>query len=153
MDSIILAGGCFWSFQDKLSRLPGVIKTIAGYAGGETENPQYEIVCSGKSGHAECVLVEYDETRLTLTELLTHFFTMHDSTQYLRQGPDEGPQYRSAIFCFDSRQEGIAQVAKAKAAQRERQYGGVVCTEIRVGVVFYPAEEYHQNYWAKRCKI
>lgn len=151
MESIILAGGCFWSVQDKLSKKDGVLHTAAGYAGGDIENPDYETVCSGRSGHAECVLVEFDESKLSLPDLLYYFFTIHDSTQYHRQGPDIGSQYRSAIFCTHDQQANIAQQAKVLAQERERRYGGIVCTEIVTGAVFYRAEDYHQEYWARRC--
>lgn len=147
---IILAAGCFWSVQFKLSKLKGVINTYAVYAGGHVPNPTYEEVCSDITGHAEAVLVEYDNEQISLKDLLLYFFEIHDASQENRQGPDIGTQYRSAIFYFD--EEDFPIILKAiEIAQQSKYYRQLkISTEVRKNVNFYMAEEYHQHYYAKK---
>lgn len=149
-EKIILAAGCFWSVQYKLSNLNGVEKTLAVYAGGETFNPTYEEVCSDKTGHAEAVLVEYNTEVLSTEELLHFFFQIHDASQKDRQGPDIGNQYRSAIFYFTHEQRIICQNV-IKDIKENKYYKGLeIQTEIKKAEKLYKAEEYHQNFYKKK---
>lgn len=143
MQEIILAAGCFWGVQYYLDQIPGVVRTIAGYTGGATENPTYEEVCSHMTGHAEAVLVEFDEQRLPLDILLRHFFRLHDSTQLNRQGPDIGDNYRSAIFCVTDEQR---QVAERLITELRPAAGAPIVTTVEPAGPFYEAEAYHQKY-------
>lgn len=138
----IFGAGCFWGVEAAFQHLPGVIHTTVGYAGGESQSPTYEEVCSGTTGHAEVVKVEYDPALTQYSELLDTFFKAHDATQRDRQGPDVGTQYRSLILYTDESQRAVAKEAKAAVPN--------AVTEIEPLSVFYPAEEYHQQYLAKR---
>ena len=141
--------GCFWGVEAAFRRVPGVKATRAGYAGGHTENPTYRDVCTDATGHAEVVEVTYDPERVSYEDLLEVFWTNHDPTQYNRQGPDVGSQYRSAIFFHDEEQEKTARRSKEEL-ERNRVHKRPVVTEIeRVGE-FYEAEDYHQQYLEKR---
>jgi peptide methionine sulfoxide reductase msrA/msrB len=112
-EKIILAGGCFWGMEQILKKIPGVLNTEVGYCGGIAENPTYSQVCTGQTGHAESVLVEFDSEKISLSEILkNYFFKMHDPTTLNRQGHDVGSQYRSAIFCYDESQMSVAQIIK-----------------------------------------
>ncbi|MDB4943863.1 MAG: Peptide methionine sulfoxide reductase MsrA [Labilithrix sp.] len=137
------AGGCFWGVEDVLRQVPGVVSTAVGYAGGKTERPTYEAVCSHTTGHAETVLVEFDPARISYAELLVVFMENHDPTTMNRQGPDVGDQYRSEVFTFSD-----AQVAAAKQAvlTKEKSAGKKVVTRIEPIPAFWKAEEYHQQY-------
>ena len=137
--------GCFWGAEKRFWSIPGVIVTAVGYAGGPTPNPTYEEVCSGRTGHTEAVLVVYDPKRATYDQLLKVFFESHDPTQGMRQGNDIGTQYRSAIFPQDEAQE-----AAARAAIQRNQEGldQPIVTTIEPKAEWYPAEDYHQDYWA-----
>ncbi len=150
IEEIILAGGCFWSVQYKLSQLKGVLETKAVYAGGTTDNPTYEQVCSDTTGHAEAVWIRFDNCRLTLLDLLTFFFEIHDASQYHRQGPDIGSQYRSAIFYFTDEQRIIAEKIKEEMQQTKYYRNTRIVTEILPATKFFEAEEYHQHYYKKR---
>lgn len=149
-EEIILAAGCFWSVQYKLSQLEGVLETKAVYAGGVTDNPTYEQVCSDTTGHAEAVWVRFDNRKLTLSNLLKFFFEIHDASQYHRQGPDIGSQYRSAIFYFTNKQRLIAQKVKLEMQQTKYYRNNSIVTEILPVSKFFTAEEYHQHYYKKR---
>jgi len=142
----LFAAGCFWGVQYYFDQVPGVIKSIAGYTGGHTENPTYDEVCSHTTGHAEAVLLEYDPDKVTYKTLLRQFFRMHDPTQFNRQGPDVGDEYRSAIFYFDPWQHKEAvEVRNA----RQKEIDTPVVTQIEKAGPFYPAEEYHQKFTEK----
>ena len=143
--------GCFWGAERKFWELgEGVIVTAAGYAGGPTPNPTYEEVCSGRTGHAEVVLVVYDPDRIPYERLLKTFWENHDPTQGMRQGNDVGTQYRSAIYTFDAAQLAAAEASKTAYEQAVRAKGyGPITTEIRPAPEFYFAEDYHQQYLAK----
>jgi len=141
--------GCFWGIEVAFRQVPGVISTVVGYAGGTADAPTYEQVCTGRTGHAEVVQVEYDPARVGYDKLLEVFWGSHDPTQLNRQGPDIGTQYRSAIFFHDAEQEELALASKAEleAAGRHRR---PIVTEITPFEAFHRAEDYHQQYLEKR---
>lgn len=141
--------GCFWGVEEAFRQAPGVLSTTVGYAGGHTINPTYEQVCGHGTGHAEVVEVEFDPAQTSYRQLLDVFFDNHDPTQLNRQGPDVGTQYRSAIFFFSPEQEQAARQALA-ARQASGKYARPIVTEIQPAGPFYRAEEYHQQYLAKR---
>ena len=149
MAKATFAAGCFWGVEKAFRRVDGVTETAVGYTGGETSDPSYEQVCSGRTGHAEAVQLEYDPARLGYDDLLDLFWRVHDATQLNRQGPDVGSQYRSAIFFHDPEQEAAAQAAKAQQQASGGHHGQVV-TEIVPADTFYLAEDYHQQYLEKR---
>lgn len=142
----VLASGCFWGTQYYLARLPGVLRTQVGYIGGHVENPTYEQVCGKKTGHYEAVEVEFDPTKLSYESLLRMFFETHDFTQRDGQGPDIGPQYRSAVFASDEAQREIAE----RVIGQLRGLGHEVATELKPAAKFWPAEEYHQQYYERK---
>ena len=142
--------GCFWSAERLFWRLPGVVSTAVGYAGGFTPNPTYEEVCTGRTGHTEVVLVVFDPSRIGYDALLRAFWEAHDPTQGMRQGADTGTQYRSAIYCQDDVQLAAAQASKRAYQQRLTAAGlGTITTEVRPEPPFFYAEDYHQQYLAK----
>jgi|YNPNPStandDraft_1061719.scaffolds.fasta_scaffold31396_1 peptide methionine sulfoxide reductase msrA/msrB len=143
------AAGCFWGVEAILSQLPGVVETTVGYTGGTVENPTYAQVCTGRTGHAEAVLVEYDPQVISYEQLLDYFWRLHDPTTPNRQGADVGPQYRSAIFYHNERQRELAERSKAEF-DRSGVFPRKAVTEIVPASTFYPAEEYHQDYYARR---
>lgn len=145
---VYFAGGCFWGVEYHFRKVPGVISTRVGYMGGKIQNPSYEEVSSGSTGHAETLQVVYDEAEVSFEELAKLFFEIHDPTQKNRQGPDVGEQYRSAIFYTDERQKKMAQ----KLIKLLRAKGIDVLTELAPATTFYEAEEYHQKYYAKNSK-
>ena len=145
MAKAVFGGGCFWCLDAVFRRVKGVKNVIAGYAGGRRANPTYEQVCTGVTGHAEVVEIEYDETEITYDELLDIFFGIHDSTQLNRQGNDVGTQYRSIILYSDDTQKEKA----LKKIEKLKKSGVDSVTEIKPLEKFYPAEEYHQNYFEK----
>lgn len=144
-NTALFAGGCFWGVEDFFSSREGVFAATSGYTGGETENPTYQEVCTGDTGHAESVLIEYDPVVVSYRELARNFFEIHDPTLLNYQGPDFGTQYRSAIFYFDEEQRQIA----AELTDYLRGFGRDVVTEIVPATNFYPAEGYHQHFFAK----
>lgn len=143
------AAGCFWGVEATFRAIPGVVGTRVGYTGGTTVEPTYEDVCTDRTGHAEAVEVTYDPVRVSYDDLLGVFFDNHDPTTMNRQGPDEGSQYRSAIFYHSPEQQAAAErvVAERTAA---RVYPRPIVTQIVPAVAFHPAEEYHQRYLEKR---
>ncbi len=142
------AAGCFWGVEYRFNQLKGVLKTTAGYTGGKFENPSYEDVCSDSTGHAEAVQVEFNPKQVTYEELLNVFWSSHDPTQWHRQGPDIGSQYRSAIFYHNEFQKKAAISSKEKL-EKSGNYKKPIVTEIVPASKFWPAEEYHQKYWLK----
>jgi peptide-methionine (S)-S-oxide reductase len=140
--------GCFWGVEAAFRKIKGVVSTTVGYSGGSSENPTYRDVCSGRTGHAEVVQVEYDPSETSYEELLNVFWSVHDPTQRNRQGPDVGTQYRSAIFFHNAEQEAAAKAAKAQF-ERSGRYRQPIVTEIVPASEFYTAEEYHQQYFEK----
>ncbi len=141
--------GCFWGAERVFWKTPGVTVTAVGYAGGETLNPTYQEVCSGRTGHTEVVLVVFDPKKVSYAELLRRFFEAHDPTQGMRQGNDIGTQYRSAIYVFDEAQRRQAEAARDTYQQALGKSHGAITTEIRAAPEFYFAEDYHQQYLAK----
>jgi peptide-methionine (S)-S-oxide reductase len=142
--------GCFWGAERRFWLTPGVVSTAVGYAGGLTPNPTYREVCSGMTGHAEVVLVVFDPSRVSYGELLKAFWENHDPTQGMRQGPDIGTQYRSAIFTFDDAQAEAAGASRDAYQRRLTEAGiGQITTEVSPAPSFYYAEGYHQQYLAK----
>ncbi|MHB8873167.1 MAG: peptide-methionine (S)-S-oxide reductase MsrA [Myxococcaceae bacterium] len=148
MEVAILAGGCFWGMEELIRKIPGVITTDVGYAGGTAEGPVYDAVRTGKTGHAEAVQVTFDPSKLSYEELLGHFFRMHDPTTRNRQGNDVGTQYRSLIFYFSDAQKKTAEAVKERV-DKSGKWKNPVVTELVPAGKFYPAEEYHQDYLAK----
>ncbi|MBN8823164.1 MULTISPECIES: peptide-methionine (S)-S-oxide reductase MsrA [unclassified Spirosoma] len=139
--------GCFWCTEAVYESLRGVIAAVSGYEGGHKENPTYKEVCTGTTGHAECVEVTYDSTQITYQELLEAFFRSHDPTSLNRQGNDIGTQYRSVIFYHNDEQKQLAETAKAEL-DKSGAYDSPIVTEISPASTFYEAEEYHQSYFA-----
>ncbi|MFO1455621.1 MAG: peptide-methionine (S)-S-oxide reductase MsrA [Steroidobacteraceae bacterium] len=150
LETAVFGLGCFWGAERLFWRLPGVVSTAVGYAGGFTPNPTYEEVCTGRTGHTEVVLVVYDPARIDYEALLRAFWEAHDPTQGMRQGADVGTQYRSAIYATSPPQLAAANASKRTYQERLIQAGlGTVTTEIRTAPPFYYAEGYHQQYLAK----
>jgi peptide-methionine (S)-S-oxide reductase len=149
MEIAILAGGCFWCVEAALLRLRGVVSIQSGYIGGEVLAPTYEQVCSGTTGHAEAVRVEFEPNQLSYPELLEVFFHIHDPTTLNRQGADLGTQYRSAIFYLNDNQHKLAIQAKENLESSSDWKGQKFVTEIVPASKFYVAEEYHQNYFER----
>jgi peptide-methionine (S)-S-oxide reductase len=143
-----LAGGCFWCLEAVYLELRGVEKVVSGYTGGANPNPTYKQVCSGTTGHAEVVQITYDPQQVTFEDLLKVFFTIHDPTTLNRQGHDIGTQYRSAIFYHNDEQKATAERVIAEL-QRDKVWDKPIVTQLAALDVFYPAEEYHQNYFAR----
>jgi len=137
------AAGCFWGVEDFFRQLEGVTDAISGYTGGSVDHPTYEAVCSGRTGHAEAVLVTFDPARVSYEDLLDAFWRHHDPTTPNRQGPDVGTQYRSAIFTHDASQ---AQAAEASLQAYQGRFGRPIVTEVEPATTFWPAEAYHQRY-------
>jgi peptide-methionine (S)-S-oxide reductase len=144
-ETATFAAGCFWGVEAYLKRVKGVVATTAGYSGGSAEDPSYEDVCTGLTGHAESVKVEYDPRAVSYERLLHHFWKIHDPTQRDRQGNDVGTQYRSAIFTHSQEQQAAAEKARDELA-RSGHYSRPIATEIVPAGEFWPAEAYHQGY-------
>jgi peptide methionine sulfoxide reductase msrA/msrB len=156
-ETATLASGCFWSLQESLRHIPGVVRTTAGYTGGTTPNPTYEMVCTGKTGHAEAVQVIFDPAKLSYEDLLNHFFQSHDPTSPRHQTNGVKAPYRSAIFYHNEEQRRIAERVKEEISQSGK-WSNPVVTEITPATEFYPAEAYHQDYLqrisgAHTCRI
>ncbi len=143
------AAGCFWQVEEVFRTLPGVVATQVGYTGGAMDNPTYEQVCTDRTGHAEAVEIEYDPSLVKYEDLLKIFWENHDPTTMNRQGPDVGTQYRSAIFYHTPEQKRLAEASKAELEEADTYHAAIV-TQIVPAVRFYRAEEYHQQYLAKR---
>jgi peptide-methionine (S)-S-oxide reductase len=143
----ILAGGCFWCLEPVFTQLAGVRKVVSGYTGGYTSDPTYKQVCTGTTGHAEAIEIHFDSGVISFEQLLEVFFTAHDPTTPNRQGNDIGTQYRSAIFYLDEAQKSIAEQMIARV-DAENWWPDPVVTEVTSASAFYPAEDYHQYYYA-----
>lgn len=144
--NIYLAGGCFWCTEAVFKRIKGVSNVISGYTGGTIKNPAYREVCSGRTGHAEAISLCYDTIQISLTELLTIFFTTHDPTTLNRQGNDCGTQYRSGIYyTSDDQKEMIVQLINQLSAMKI--YDQAIVTEVKAATTFYPAEIEHQDFY------
>ena len=148
MATATFGGGCFWWTEAVFKELRGVERVVSGYAGGEVANPSYEAVCSGGTGHAEVVQVTYDPSRIGFRELLEVFFATHDPTKLNRQGADSGTQYRSTVLYEDEAQRHEAETIIAEL-ERERVFADPCVTTVEPLGRFYPAEQYHQDYYAR----
>jgi peptide-methionine (S)-S-oxide reductase len=149
MGKATFGAGCFWGVEEAFRQTPGVTSTAVGYAGGTLDNPTYEQVCSGRTGHAEVVQVEFDPAQVSYEQLLQVFWENHNPTQLNRQGPDIGTQYRSAIFYHSPEQKEVAEQSKQQL-EASGQFNRPIVTQIEAASTFYRAEEYHQQYLAKR---
>ena len=141
--------GCFWGVESAFREVDGVVDAAVGYEGGHTENPTYKDVCTDRTGPAEVVEIEYDPSKVSYEQLLNVFWNEHDPTQVNRQGPDFGTQYRTVIFYHTPEQERIARASK-EALQKSGKFSRPIATEIVPAQTFYRAEDYHQQYLAKR---
>lgn len=149
MEKATFAAGCFWGVEESFRTLKGVVRTTVGYTGGSFVNPSYEDVCTGATGHAEAVEVEFDPEKVSYGELLEVFWKIHDPTTLNRQGPDVGTQYRSAIF-FHTPEQEKASLESRKKLEESGAFQRPIVTEVTGATRFYPAEEYHQRYLEKR---
>jgi peptide-methionine (S)-S-oxide reductase len=147
MEKATFAAGCFWGVEFKLGKVPGVSATAVGYMGGDTQRPTYEDVCTDETGHAEVAQVEFDPGKVEFETLVRKFYDLHDPTQLDRQGPDEGSQYRSAIFYHSPEQKAAAE--RVTAELNQNRFRGRIVTKIVPAATFWPAEEYHQKYGQK----
>lgn len=147
-EEAIFAGGCFWGVESLFKKLPGVLKTEVGYTGGHKDNPTYQEVCEGNTGHVEAIRVVFDLQKTSYTDVAKYFFEIHDPTQANGQGPDLGEQYLSIIFYFDEKQKHIAETLIAEL----KQNGLSVATRVLPVETFWPAENYHQDYYTKTGK-
>ena len=152
-ETATLAGGCFWGVEELIRKLPGVIDTTVGYAGGSLANPRYEDVKTGRTGHAESLQIAFDPQKISYDEILDYFFRLHDPTTVNQQGNDRGTQYRSIIFYHDEKQREAAERAKQRA---QAKWPRPIVTEVVPAPTFYPGEEYHQDYlqripWGYTC--
>jgi len=150
MEQAIFAAGCFWGVEAAFRAVPGVTEVVAGYSGGAVPHPGYREVCTGRTGHAESVEVEFDPARVSYADLLRKFWEIHDPTTMNRQGPDVGTQYRSAIFYLTPAQEAAARASKQEEQTRSAR---PIVTEMTAAGPFYPAEEYHQRYLEKHGMV
>lgn len=148
LEKATLAGGCFWCLEAVYEMLRGVESVTSGYAGGHVPDPDYRAVCSGTTGHAEVVQIEFDPEEITYEDILDIFFTIHDPTTLNRQGPDYGTQYRSAIFTHSPEQQAIAEEILHEV-DSEGPWDDPIVTEVVPLDTFYPAEEYHQQYYRR----
>jgi len=149
MAKAIFAAGCFWGVEEAFRQVKGVVSTTVGYTGGTAKNPSYKDVCTGMTGHAEAVEVEFDPKQVSYDQLLSVFWQSHDPTTLNRQGPDVGTQYRSAIFFENPEQEAAAHNSKA-ALEKSGLFKRPIVTEIKSASDFWRAEDYHQQYFEKR---
>jgi len=150
MELATLAGGCFWCLEAVFEQLRGVTKVVSGYAGGQVPHPNYAAVCSGSTGHAEVLQIAFDPAVITFRDLLDVFFTIHDPTTLNAQGADVGTQYRSAIFYHDPEQRRVAEEV-VRELEAAKLWEDPIVTEIVPFTVFYPAENYHQEYYRRNA--
>jgi peptide-methionine (S)-S-oxide reductase len=148
VETATLAGGCFWCLEAAFQELKGVESVESGYSGGTVPNPSYEAVCTGRTGHAETVQVRFDPSVISFRDLLEVFFTIHDPTTLNRQGPDHGTQYRSAVFYHSPDQKATAEQVIA-ALEAEKIWDQPIVTQVAPLEAFYPAEEYHRDYFRR----
>ena len=148
LQSIILGAGCFWGVEEAFDALNGIVHNEVGYSGGHSKNPSYKEVCSGETGHAEVVRLQYDPGIIGLEEILNTFWKIHDPTSINRQGPDIGSQYRSAVFYFNDEQKKIIEKSIEKL-EKSGSFNKPVVSEVNKADAFYRAEEYHQKYYQK----
>jgi len=147
MEKAVFAAGCFWGVESIFQQIEGVVDTTVGYVGGTTEDPTYREVCGKNTGHAEAIEIIYDPSKVSYERLLDIFWRAHDPTTLNRQGPDVGNQYRSAVFYYTPEQKTAAEKVNTEAQIKWKK---PIVTEITAGGVFYSAEDYHQDYFAKK---
>ena len=152
LSSLIVGAGCFWGVEVLYEELPGVKDVVSGYAGGSLQNPRYEQVLTGKTGHIEVVKIDYDESEISYSDLIDTFFFIHDPTTLNRQGPDIGEQYKSIIFYNSDEEKNIAEM-KIKEIDLSGEHRRPIVTELREATEFYPAEDYHQDYAMRNGKL
>lgn len=143
----VFAGGCFWCTEPVFSQLKGVSRVVSGYIGGHTQNPTYKAICNGDTGHAEAIQITFDADQVSFETLLEIFFVSHDPTTLNRQGNDVGTQYRSAVFCQNDAQRDAVKKAVTELNE-EKFFNSAIVTQINGAETFYPAEDYHQYYFA-----
>jgi len=148
LETIVLGGGCFWCTEAVFDRVEGVVDVESGYSNGHVSRPSYEAVCGGRTGHAEVVKVQFDPARIGLREILEIFFATHDPTTPNRQGNDVGPQYRSGIYTTNDAQQAVARALIAELAAGQA-YGAPIVTEVEPLANYWPAEDYHQDYFLR----
>lgn len=148
LETITLAGGCFWCIEPVFKKLKGVVSVLSGYTGGNTSNPTYEEICTGETGHAEALQIVFDKNQISLAQLLEVFFTIHDPTTLNQQGADRGTQYRSAIFYQNDAQKAAAQEALDRT-ETAGLWQNPIVTSLELAAEFYKAEDYHQDFFAK----
>jgi len=146
VDTATFGTGCFWCTEAIFEQLNGVLKVTSGYSGGHVKNPSYKEICTGETGHAECVQIVYEPSKITFDELLEVFFQVHDPTSLNKQGADEGTQYRSVIFYHNDEQKNKAEYYKQEI-NKSGAYNKPIVTEVSPATVFYVAEDYHQEYY------
>ncbi|HUS95817.1 MAG TPA: peptide-methionine (S)-S-oxide reductase MsrA, partial [Hyphomicrobiaceae bacterium] len=146
LETVVLAGGCFWCIESDFDRIPGVVGTVSGYTGGSIESPTYKLVSAGGSGHLEAIEITYDPSQIKLDELLTAFWHSVDPTDAGGQFCDRGDSYATAVFVHDEEERQTAEISKQAAVD---ELGQAIATPIRDAGTFYPAEDYHQNYYMK----
>ena len=150
IQKVMFGAGCFWGVQTAFDKIKGVVRTQVGYSGGQFKNPSYEDVCDSNTGHAEVVLIEFDPSVIKYEKLLEIFWKIHDPTQFNRQGPDFGTQYRSVIFYFSEEQKILAEKSKKHV---QKNFEKKIATLIESAKEFYKAEEYHQKYNEKNGNV
>ena len=150
MEKATFGAGCFWGVEAVFANIPGVTATAVGYEGGKTQSPTYKDVCTDATGHAEVVELDFDPAQVTYSQILDAFFSLHDPTQFNRQGPDFGTQYRSAIFYHSDAQKAEAEAKIAELTASRTFAAGKIVTEITPAQTFWRAENYHQRYLQKR---
>jgi peptide-methionine (S)-S-oxide reductase len=144
-EAVLLGGGCFWCIEAVYRQVKGIKSAVSGYAGGKSADPDYRAVCSGTTGHAEVVKIVFDPDIISFKEILDIFWTIHDPTTLNRQGADRGTQYRSVIYYYNTAQKDTAETS---IAQVQKEFSDSIVTELSPAPMFYPAEDYHQNYYA-----
>jgi peptide-methionine (S)-S-oxide reductase len=152
MAKATFGAGCFWGVEARFAQVPGVTATAVGYEGGKLDNPSYRDVCTDATGHAEVVEIDYDPAKVSYEQLLDLFFELHDPTQFNRQGPDWGTQYRSVVFYHTPEQEGAAKATIARLTE-EKRFRKPIVTQVVPAQAFWRAEEYHQKYLEKRGAV
>ncbi len=152
LEQATFGGGCFWCMEAVFTRIPGIVKSVSGYAGGTTQDPTYEDVCRGDTGHAEVIQITFDPAEIRFDDCLKIFWESHDPTTVNRQGNDVGTQYRSVIFTHDEAQHKAA-LASLQELETSQKYNNPIVTKIEPLLEFYPAEEYHQDYFTKHPNV
>ncbi|MEM1441435.1 MAG: peptide-methionine (S)-S-oxide reductase MsrA [Verrucomicrobiota bacterium] len=152
LETMTVGGGCFWCTEAVMQRMEGVVEVVSGYMGGHVANPTYEQICTAQTGHAEVIQIKFDPEIITYSELLDVFWQAHDPTTLNRQGNDRGPQYRSVIFTHSDEQQALAEKSKTEL-DASGSYSSPAVTEILEAETFWPAENYHQDYYQRNKNL